>query len=1235
MVNTGNAYQILIDIIGKYNSGEVNSGLNATKAILDQVAKSENFYAQAAEKAATAEERAAKATGESSKQLKNQLFQIQKTTEERNKAGKAIALNTNTTMKMQVAENQFAQVTIRTNRVLLDKMTTWKALDTVLMQANQKLAQVRWAMVNVGFVIGGLAGLATPFVLLLKAGMDWELQLKKIQAVSEQAFKTPAGMAQLSSYLMNARTGTPFSSNEMADAMLEFSKAGFSVQDSMKDLPAISNLAIAGFTDLSTATRIVAATLNEFKTQGVTAAEVADVIAKAANKSALSVETFGTAMSYVGPIAAQLGYSFKETSAALVVLSNSGLTGSKSGTTFRQVVSSIANPTREASIWMKNLGISFFNANGSAKNLSDSLNTIREGLNKLNPEQRAKAIGDMFEIRSAAGVSAFMNFLKTSSGEGLDEIINSLDDTGYAAELAAKQMEASVNKLKESINALKDTFKPLATSFNNMFSSMLSAIAPVIESFNKLNQETQGRALKYTMVGATAGAAAGGYALLKAVERYAQRGSTPANPLYVVDTTDVMTKGAGLLGGLSGKTAVTAAGEAVLIGETTGTITVASVAIVAIEAAVLSAIVVGIATAVGKGVATQEGGGQPNLGKTPEAKQAVLNYGINPQMNLGGGITPGGIPYNINATQGYGGTIPFGERSFKIGNEIVAVQIVGDNIIPVTDKDLKQQMYNTQMSQQEQSSSYKNMNTVMTSLKDSLEGWGYDVKTGEKLLPETAKLKETFRGGDYSFMEKLNQDLSGIGKADWFTEYESVVNSLIDSFSDAENKILTLSDSNAELELTMQTQRATLSNLKENWDNLKTELSGVNDEISRLTNQKFTMETPFSRVIAEQEQIINLEKLRELGVTDAEAFIQAAINKTAGAYAGVVTSMNEVTAAALSGEDAFSNWQTTVREHIRALVLEGNNLSVNTSEAVRGHMQLLASTSMFKEKTGAGGGKSEAELQLERLQLAQEVYFNYMHGQVNFAIQDEEDRANGVADSSDDIISSLRREYDARSTLERKIEDAKDAYDGLDSAIEENQKKHAANALTIAQETSKMQKIQDTLNKFTFDTINAAIDGHTLKFRQAVAAAQEYANSLKVTGIADTTTSPTYVTPTQTENVANAVYDYINTPTGGDLEAAYQNAVTATEGLTTAQMLALWNSGQLYMAEGGIVTKPTVAMIGESGPEAVIPLNEIGSYGNSGNSITIGNITINGASGDASDFAYLFAKELKKQLRTL
>ena len=48
------------------------------------------------------------------------------------------------------------------------------------------------------------------------------------------------------------------------------------------------------------------------------------------------------------------------------------------------------------------------------------------------------------------------------------------------------------------------------------------------------------------------------------------------------------------------------------------------------------------------------------------------------------------------------------------------------------------------------------------------------------------------------------------------------------------------------------------------------------------------------------------------------------------------------------------------------------------------------------------------------------------------------------------------------------------------------------------------------------------------------------------------------------------------------------------------------------LAQGGIITSPTAALIGEAGPEAVIPLSKMGAMG--GNTITINMPT--GSNGD-------------------
>jgi len=66
-----------------------------------------------------------------------------------------------------------------------------------------------------------------------------------------------------------------------------------------------------------------------------------------------------------------------------------------------------------------------------------------------------------------------------------------------------------------------------------------------------------------------------------------------------------------------------------------------------------------------------------------------------------------------------------------------------------------------------------------------------------------------------------------------------------------------------------------------------------------------------------------------------------------------------------------------------------------------------------------------------------------------------------------------------------------------------------------------------------------------------------------------------------------------------------------------------------YLADGGIVTKPTVAMIGEAGPEAVIPLNKTSSLGGT-TTININNPTVR-SDADIRALAYQVSRALQKQ----
>lgn len=87
------------------------------------------------------------------------------------------------------------------------------------------------------------------------------------------------------------------------------------------------------------------------------------------------------------------------------------------------------------------------------------------------------------------------------------------------------------------------------------------------------------------------------------------------------------------------------------------------------------------------------------------------------------------------------------------------------------------------------------------------------------------------------------------------------------------------------------------------------------------------------------------------------------------------------------------------------------------------------------------------------------------------------------------------------------------------------------------------------------------------------------------------------------KSIVSSMVDFIKNKINGTIGAVNSFATRAAKvvGFTAPQIPML--------ADGGIVRKPTLAMIGESGPEAVIPLNKANSFGGGGTTI---NVIING-----------------------
>lgn len=273
---------------------------------------------------------------------------------------------------------------------------------------------------------------------------EFEKQMSAIRAVTGA---TTEDMKALTLQARELGETTQFSAQQAAAGMKFLGQAGFSTKQILAAMPGLLDLATAGEMDLASASDIASAALAGFRLQASETNRVADALAVAAGETNTNVFQMGDALKYVAPIAASLNISLEDISAAIGILSNAGLQGSMAGTGLRQVLSSLAAPTREAIDTMRVYGIELEKVNPQTNSLTDILTHLRDrGLD-------AAGAFTLFGDRGAPAILALTNQIGN-----LEKLNTSLKNSGGRAKemagIIGDNLTGDFLKLKNATNEL-------------------------------------------------------------------------------------------------------------------------------------------------------------------------------------------------------------------------------------------------------------------------------------------------------------------------------------------------------------------------------------------------------------------------------------------------------------------------------------------------------------------------------------------------------------------------------------------------------------------------------------------------------------------------------------------------------------------------------------------------------------------------------------------------------------
>lgn len=284
-----------------------------------------------------------------------------------------------------------------------------------------------------------------------------------------------------------------FSQKEIADQYTELVKRGYTSEAALGSMKSMLEAARASGDDFNDVVQSSSQVLDAFGLQGKTAAEqmrntnrVVNSMAYSADMTATSFKDLGVAMSYVSASASQAGFSVEETSAAIGILSNSGVEASKAGTGLRKVINSILAPTDNAQAALQKVGLSiddFKKKDGSLKSMADIFKLINDHTKDLGKADKGAFFKALFGTtgQQAGTILAQSMDSMAKGNKNLEQLTANVKKAekgnGYVHKLATKNMQSTQMEMKK----LKMNIQDIAINLGN---KLLPAVNDVAEAMS-------------------------------------------------------------------------------------------------------------------------------------------------------------------------------------------------------------------------------------------------------------------------------------------------------------------------------------------------------------------------------------------------------------------------------------------------------------------------------------------------------------------------------------------------------------------------------------------------------------------------------------------------------------------------------------------------------------------------------------------------------------------------------
>lgn len=328
-------------------------------------------------------------------------------------------------------------------------------------------------------------GLVAVFGLAALSAAKFEKAMSEVRAVTNG---NASDMKALSQAALDAGKATVYSATQAANAEAELARAGISTADIIGGaLKGSLDLAASGQLELGDAAIISAQAMNAFKLSGRDVGHIADVISAGAGKSATNVHDMGMAFRQAALMSSQTGLSLEQTVGTLSLFAQNALTGSDAGTSLKVMLQRLVPQSKEAANTMDTLGFSAYDAQGNFIGLSALAENMKTSFSQLTPEARNAAMATIFGSDAVRAAT----ILYQAGSQGVDQWVQSVNDSGYATRVAATMTDNLAGDLERLKGSLETALISSGSSANGVLRDMAQALNSVVNWYSQLSPQMQ------------------------------------------------------------------------------------------------------------------------------------------------------------------------------------------------------------------------------------------------------------------------------------------------------------------------------------------------------------------------------------------------------------------------------------------------------------------------------------------------------------------------------------------------------------------------------------------------------------------------------------------------------------------------------------------------------------------------------------------------------------------------